>query len=680
METELAGKLILDSMNTTEDPCTDFYAYVCGNWKNSHQIADDKDILGHHQIITEKAEEDIKHILLNATTKEDEPQNATDKAIRAYRVCVCETVDERKELEDLMQLLKEKGLTKWPILKEEAVPYTNYNELLNKTGFSALIPFEIKRDAKRTDYYAIYLNRVEFRWLKQTQLIYQTEDANKKVVQAYKELIKKSVKLFRNDTDCKENETEEVSEEILQFEATLAKLSVSSDIVGNLSSLVNEADISILSEKSPGIKWLQILNNMFSDANITLDNCERVILSHPPYIYGIEKILKNTSLPTLYNYLYWTQIRRHGSASSRKFGQLVVDFDKEAFGVQAVVPLWKTCLSKISGVMKHAIIRLYVDNIFEPNAKHTVEHYVDVVNSTFGEMLENNTWLDNNTREEALKKLQKMIHKIGYPYGTLNDTYLNQLYEYVPNISLNNSFVKVFHSLLQNNFIKYLQNLHQPYKREDPWQPGAAEVGAYYNGLVNDIAFSALFLQPPFLQDNIPSSINMAAIGAVIGHEMGHAFDNTGMQYDADGNLRNWWTPAVQQEFINRAVCLVQLYNVTVKEVNMTLNGLLTLGENIADNSGLKAAYLAWKNFNDTEQLIPGLEHLTGDQLFFVSYAHIWCQDIKEGRLRYDIVNDVHSPAKYRVNLPMGNSQAFVDAFRCNESSPMNIKNKCYLW
>uniref|UniRef100_A0A0K8RMA5 Putative integral to membrane n=1 Tax=Ixodes ricinus TaxID=34613 RepID=A0A0K8RMA5_IXORI len=328
------AKLILDSMNATEDPCTDFYSYVCGNWKNSHQIPDDSTMIGNFDILAEKVVEDVKNILLNATITEDEPQNATDKAIRAYRVCVCETVDEEKKLQDLLQFLKEGGFTKWPILKDEATPYKNYTELLNKTGFSSLIAFQVYQDAKRIEEYVIYLDQTAFSWLGRNQLIYQTAEANKKIVEAYKELIKESVKLFRNDTKDKEKETQKVSEDILQFEAKLAMLSESGVGRRNFSLLYNEANISILSKVYPTIEWLQLLNNAFSYANITLDTNERVIVMEPNYIHGIEQILKNTSLSTLYNYVYWTQIRTYGSAASKKFEQLVFDFKKEAFGVK----------------------------------------------------------------------------------------------------------------------------------------------------------------------------------------------------------------------------------------------------------------------------------------------------------------------------------------------------------
>ncbi|CAN8016247.1 unnamed protein product [Ixodes persulcatus] len=309
-----------------------------------------------------------------------------------------------------------------------------------------------------------------------------------------------------------------------------------------------------------------------------------------------------------------------------------------------------------------------------------MDKLVGVLNSTFGEMLINNTWMDEATRNEAMKKLQKMGAKIGYPIWMLNDTYLNGLYEYAPAVFLNYSFLNVFLGLRLNRNIQELLKLRQPYKKEDEWYTGAAVVNAFYNPTSNDITFPAGILQPPFFQDGVPLSLNMGAIGMVIGHEITHGFDDGGNEFDADGQLRNWWTESAQKHFLERAQCFIEQYgNVTVKEVNLTLNGINTQGENIADNSGLKAAYLAFKKFNDTDQVLPGL-NLTGDQLFFLSNAMGWCQNIRKEKLRSDVQYDPHSPTKYRVNLPMGNSPDFIAVFACSEDSPMNIKKKCSMW
>uniref|UniRef100_A0A0K8RC08 Putative m13 family peptidase n=1 Tax=Ixodes ricinus TaxID=34613 RepID=A0A0K8RC08_IXORI len=444
--------------------------------------------------------------------------------------------------------------------------------------------------------------------------------------------------------------------------------------------MYNEMNISSLSKKYPKIEWLKLFNYVFALANITLNESERVIVSEPDYIQDIEGILETANISTLYNFVFWTWIRTYGAVASKELDKLFFEFEREASGVKKDEPLWKKCLTKISDLIAHAIGRLYVDKMFDPKAKQTMDKLVGVLSSTFGEMLKNNTWMDEPTRNEAMEKLQKMGAKIGYPVWMLNDTYINGLYEYVPAVFLNNSFLNVLLGLRLNRNIQEVLKLRQPYKKEDEWYTGSAVVNAFYNPTSNDITFPAGILQPPFFQDGVPSSLNMGAIGMVIGHEISHGFDDGGSQFDADGQLRNWWTVSAKQKFLKRAQCFIEQYgNVTVKEVGLKLNGKNSLGENIADNSGLKAAYLAFRKFNDTNKMLPGL-NFTGDQLFFVSNAMGWCQRIRKERLRIEVQYNSHSPAKYRVNLPMGNFPDFVAAFSCSDRSPMNIKNKCTMW
>ncbi|XP_029824984.2 neprilysin-4-like [Ixodes scapularis] len=672
------AKMMLDSMDQTEDPCTDFYEYACGNWKKTHEIPDDESKFGNFHILDDKVEMDVKNILLNATLKEEEPQNATNKAILAYRVCLCETVNETEKFNDLLKLLQEDGFTKWPLLNKEDSPYENYTQLLSQSTFLPFVSFAIFQDAKNIQSNVIYLDQITFNWAGRNQLINQTTEDNKKIVAAYKNLIASTAKVFM--PNLTEDEAQRLSEDILQFEAKLAKHSKAEEDRRNFSSMYNEMNISTLSEKYPKIEWLKLLNHEFALANMTLNESERVIVFETDYVQDIENILEKANVSTLYNFVFWKLIRTYGSVASKELEKLVFEFNKEALGVKKDEPLWKKCIAKISGSMAHAVGRLYVDKMFDPKAKKTIDELVGVINNTFEEMLENNTWMDDSTREEAMEKLRKMGAKIGYPPWILNDTYLNGLYEYMPAVSLNYSFLNVLHGLDLNRDIQELLTLRKPYKKEDEWGTGAAVVNAFYNPLNNDITFPAGILQPPFFQDGVPSSINMGAIGMVIGHELTHGFDDGGSQFDADGELRNWWTESAEEEFLKRAQCFIDQYgNVTVKEVNLTLNGINTQGENIADNSGLKAAYLAFKKFNDTDQVLPEL-NLTGDQLFFVSNAMVWCSKIRRERLLNDVQYDAHSPAKYRVNLPLGNSPDFLRVFSCSPNSTMNIKNKCPMW
>ncbi|XP_042146819.1 neprilysin-4-like [Ixodes scapularis] len=672
------AKIMLDSMNQTVDPCTNFYEYACGNWKKTHKIPDHWTKFGYRHILHTKLQMGLKNILLNATLKEEEPQNATNKAILAYRVCLCETLNETAKFNDLLQLLKEDGFTKWPLLNKGESPYENYTQLLNQSTFLPFVSFYVSQDYKNPHSNAIYLDQITFDWVGRNELINHMAEENKKIIVAFKKVIASTAKVFR--PNLTEEEAEQFSEDMLQFEVKLAKHTKAGEDRRNLSSMYNEMNISTLSEKYPKIEWLKLLNHEFAVANMTLNESERVIVLEPDYVKDIQKILEEENISTLYNFVHWITIRTYGADGSKELDKLFLNFDKEATGVKKEKPLWMQCLSGISDLMTHAISRLYVDKMFDPKAKKTMDELVGVLNSTYGEMIENNTWMDNSTRKEAREKLQKMVAKIGYPPWILNDTYLNGLYEYAPAIFLNYSYLIVRHGLNLNIYIQELLTLRKRYKKEDEWFTGATETNAFYGRLTNDILFPAAILQPPYFQDGVPSSINMGAIGMFIGHEITHGFDNGGSQFDGDGELRNWWTESSAEEFVKRAQCFIDQYsNVTVKEVNLTLNGINTQGENIADNSGLRAAYLAFRKFNDTDEVLPGL-NLTGDQLFFLSNAMVRCENISAERLRYDIQYDPHSPAKYRVNLPMGTSPDFLRVFSCSPNSSMTITNKCTMW
>ncbi|XP_042144275.1 neprilysin-1-like [Ixodes scapularis] len=674
----MTSKLLLDSMDQTQDPCTDFYEYACGNWKKKHKIPDDRTRITNLDILNDNVEMDVKNILLKATLKEEEPQNATNKAILAYKVCLCETLNETAKFNDLLQLLKQKGFTKWPLLNKGESPYENYTQLLHQSTFPAFFSFEVFRDFKNIHSNVIYLDQIKFDWVGGKKLIDDTKKENRRVIAAYKKVIASTAKVFR--PNLTEEEAQQLSQDIVQFEVKLAKHSKAEEDRRNLSSMYNEMNISTLSKKYPKIEWLRLLNNEFAVANVTLNESERVIVQEPNYINDIQGILERENISTLYNFVHWTTIRANGAVASKKLDKLFFDFNKEAFGVKEDKPLWQKCLTSISDLMKHAIGRLYVDKMFDPKAKKTMDRLVRVLKSTFVEMLENNTWMDNSTRKEAMEKLQKMGAKIGYPSWILNETYLNDFYEYVPAVSLNHSFLNVLNGLNLNSHILKLLSLRKPYKKEDEWSKGVGVANAFYGEFINEILFPAGILQPPMFEDGIPSSINMGAIGMSIGHEITHGLDIAGNEFDADGQLGNWWNEAAKREYLKRAQCFIDQYsNVTVKEVNLTLNGTNTQGENIADNSGLRAAYLAFRKFNDTDEMLPGL-NLTGDQLFFLSNAMVSCTNIREGRLRYDIKYGRHSPGKYRVNLPMGNSPDFLRVFSCSPNSTMNITNKCTMW
>lgn len=311
-----------------------------------------------------------------------------------------------------------------------------------------------------------------------------------------------------------------------------------------------------------------------------------------------------------------------------------------------------------------------------------VESYVTALNHTFAELLTKSTWMDASTKRIALEKLKQMLAKIGYPEWLFDDAYINKMFEYTNDITANTSYINVYYDVASNNYIKYLASLRVPYNRTNQWGDGPAVVNAFYDPTNNEISFPAAILDDPFFHTGLPTAANLGSIGAVIGHELTHAFDDSGSQYGPDGTLENWWTNSTRQQFLKRADCFVKQYgSVYDPEAKLNLNGKNTQGENIADNEGLKVAFLSYQKLKSgRDKALPGLEKFSQDQLFFISNGMIWCESLRKEYLKYLVQYDPHSPSRYRVNIPFKNFQQFAKTFGCKPGSNMVIANTCTMW
>ncbi|XP_064466209.1 neprilysin-4-like [Ornithodoros turicata] len=327
---------------------------------------------------------------------------------------------------------------------------------------------------------------------------------------------------------------------------------------------------------------------------------------------------------------------------------------------------------------KNDLYHLYIDC--------SMETLVEELRRTFRSLIESKAWIDQTTKTEALKKIDGLGSKIGYADRLMNDSYLEGKYKYVKKFSQNTPYVKIIANLLGNNAMQALEQLETYYNKSVEWYTGPAVVNAFYAPGSNDISFPAGILQPPFYEYGLPLSVNMGAIGMVIGHEVTHAFDDTGSQFDSDGKLHNWWTAETRKAFKEGAQCFIKQYgSIKDSQTSLMLNGVNTQGENIADNGGLFGAFHTYRTLLEEKQAykdlaLPGLENVTSDQMFFIANAMVWCQNTRERQLRHLIQYDVHAPAKYRIIVPMSNMPEFSEAFNCSASKPMNATRKCRVW
>ncbi|XP_071389763.1 neprilysin-like, partial [Centroberyx affinis] len=350
-------------------------------------------------------------------------------------------------------------------------------------------------------------------------------------------------------------------------------------------------------------------------------------------------------------------------------------------GTTSEAAVWRQCALYVNNNMDNAVGRLYVEEAFSEKSKELMDEMIADIREVFISHLDDLTWMDADTKKAAEEKARAIRERIGYSDNIMNDQYLNNEYK-----DLSYSAEEYFENILQNlEYVqkKRLRKLRVKVNKEE-WVTGAAIVNAFYSSSKNQIVFPAGILQPPFFSKGQSKSLNYGGIGMVIGHEITHGFDDNGRNYDKDGDLKDWWTADSTHRFLELSKCMVDQYaNFSWDLANgLHLNGNNTLGENIADNGGIRQAYQAYKNYvskHGEEPPLPGID-LSHDQLFFLNFAQVWCGTHRPEQAVNSIKVDVHSPGKFRVLGSLQNFPEFAKAFSCKKNSYMVPDNICRVW
>ncbi|XP_064460229.1 neprilysin-1-like [Ornithodoros turicata] len=679
------AKEIKDSLDLTVDPCDNFYAFVCNNWVRNHPVPDDRARVSSFEALRRQLHATLKDILESAPY-DAERQNITDKVILAYKACIDESVEEEVKFQALRNLLNRTGLSGWPIRNgSDSAPdwEDTFVKIFSETGLSFIIAMNVVQDLRNATFYVISFDQPGF-GIGRNQLLNQTSAHNSAIVDAYKAYISQSIRIVRPEVSSEEVQV--ITEDILDFETELAKRTRAPEERRVLEKMYNRQRVADLSDEFPELNWLKVLNQIFAKVNKTLTEDEDVVIREPNYYNTTLKYLKQAKESTIHNYLGWRVLQAFAPTATSQFRETEFVFLRAVQGVKKSPPLWQRCVKDINGILSQAVGRIYIDREFSPQAKEDMEWKVKDLKEAFSILLAQNSWMDKATKRRAAKKLDQMIANIAYANWLTNDTYLNGRYNLVADVKPGTPFLETFLNFRHNNIVKRLQKLHHIYNRSAEWNTGPAVVNAFYSPVANSISFPAAVLQSPYYMYGLPSSLNMGAIGMIIGHEITHGFDDTGSQFDDKGNLRNWWTLETRKKFYDRAKCFVEQYgDIYDDEAGMHLNGINTQGENIADNGAVRAAFRAHrialaKQGKPAGVGLTGLEQFTTDQLFFISTATAWCSNTRKEEMKNTLQYDTHSPSKYRVNIPMGNFEEFSEAFGCPAGSRMNISSKCVLW
>ncbi|XP_050024783.2 neprilysin-21-like isoform X1 [Dermacentor andersoni] len=686
---EHRAKYITAALNKDYKPCDSFYDHVCSNWMFYNPIPDDKSTASVLEGLDDKLTEDLKGIFENTTYKMED-QNATDKVLGSYKNCMNTSIPEATQFYALIDVLKRVGGEYWPVWpppkSREVLPTWDqlYTKIHNEFAVNLLFIVGVNKDPKNVSNKIISIERPS---AGSDLYLFNKRSVGKKKKPigardlAYLTLMASCIKAFNPKLPYKK--VKEVILDILWFESNMTKILEAAENKTGSDLNFFRMTIADLRNVSEHVNWLQMLQRLFDSVNVTLTPEEPVVLNELYYFRTlVDYIMKNTSRHTTYNYMIWRLIRNFGPMALPKMRQLSFKITQVERGVKRDIPLSTRCVYYISDVMDFPAGRLYVERYFSKEAKKDILNLVNELKEAFGKSIRRTKWMDGSTKTHALKKLETMVTHVGYSDDLLNDTYLNNMFKEVIDAKPGQPFILNYVSFRKQWAKINLMTLHKPYSREE-WSSGPAVVNAYYYPLVNGITFPAGILRPPVFEYGVPMYINMGGIGAVIGHEVTHAFDNTGSQFDSDGNMRNWWTNKTREKFLEKTKCFNEQYgNITDERLKVKLDGKRTVGENTADNGGIHQAYHAYRAWAKKHKVksLPGLQNFTADQMFFISVALTWCNNPRPKRLQQQIHSDVHAPSRYRVNVPLSNMEEFSKAFKCPKDSPMYSKRKCVLW
>ncbi|XP_040564604.1 neprilysin-2 isoform X1 [Lepeophtheirus salmonis] len=671
-----AAKRILLNMNASVSPCEDFYEFSCGGFVKRVQIPDNKNEISSFSLVHDKLFELIKDIL-ELDSIENEPKSFY-LARNYYKACMNKSAIESLGLKPMEKVIKDLG--GWPLRQGKSwneSSYLWYDKLRILRGkglpINQFFSLNVGSDLKNHTRLRISLDQPGFN----LHSAYLKKGDADEGVKAYFNYMVEIALLFGGKFNASMDEMFEV----LKFENKLANITIPNEQRRNLSKMYHVMTIEELSQMDPSTPWLDCINNILRVTKVNVT--QEIIVYSPSYFKDFAMLIRKTPIRVQANFLIWSVISSSMSYLNEEARHIQFKYIQKLTGAKTMSERWKTCVGETKSRLGIHIGSMYVRQYFPEKAKTAAQSIVSYIKKEFEKLLRQNKWSDEETKAKALKKVKAMHENIGYPNEILNNTVIDILYE---GLDLGEStYFENVHSLFKWTmdyvFFK-IENEIKSYDWTDLVTPTV--VNAFYNPLTNSINIPAGILQGNFFSLHRPNYLNFGAIGMAIGHEITHGFDDTGRQFNFEGDLFDWWNPSTKLKFINKTKCIIEEYgDFAYPKLNTTVNGVNTLGENIADNGGLKVAYRAYASWlNQTsfpEPLLPGL-NFTEKQLFWISNANLWCTKIRAKTLEQKIRRDVHTPAMFRVLGAFSNMVKFAEDFQCPIGSPMNPKIKCEVW
>ncbi len=651
-QTPPTGGIDLQAIDKSVNPCENFYQYACGSWIKANPIPPEYARWSRFDELHQRNQEILRQILEDAVKHQD--RSPIDQKIGAfYGACIDEGRIDKEGDEPIRA-----GIDRIRALKDK-------NELpaevarLHDQGVGVLFRFGGEADP---DSAKMTIADVDQSGLGLPDRSYYINAKDEEMRKKYVAHVSQMLQLIGDAPGQADAE----ARAIMAIETELAKASL--DRVARRDPHLTHHKMSLveLQALTPDFNFAQYLEGRHSPS------FDRLNVSVPDFFKSLNGTLSSTSLDDLKSYLLWHYVSAYAADLSKPFVDANFDFyGRYLTGAKELQPRWKRCVDSTDRSLGEALGQKYVAEAFAGQSKQKTQELVNTIEHEMEVDIDSLTWMSNATKQQALIKLKGVTNKIGYPdlwrdYSSVKVTDAN----YVADVRDAREF----------EIQRRLDKIGKPVDRAE-FGMTPPTVNAYYNPGENNINFPAGILQPPFYSASRDMAANFGGIGVVIGHELTHGFDDEGRQFDADGNLRDWWTKQDSEEFKKRADCLVNEYSTFSPVEGVNVNGRLTLGENGADNAGIRLAYMA---------LLGGLENgtvskdkldgYTPEQRFFLGYAQVWCENQRPEALRNSVRTNPHSPGEFRVIGVVENVPDFAKAFGCSAGQPMVAANGCRVW
>lgn len=647
---QLASGIDLANLDSTYLPGTDFYMYATGGWQKAHPLTAEYSRFGSFDQLQEDNNQRLRSLIEEVSAQENEKGSIEQKIADLYKSAM-DSVNLNEHywgaLESFLlcdgyqcspEITTDWIAEVWPRMQRQGVPglfgmYIGADEKDSKNNLVTIFQGGLTLGQK--DYYV------------------DNDPRTQEIRKAYQKYISD----LCQHSGFSEKDAKRIAEDVLRIETRLAVASKSRTELRDPEANYNKLTYDELKEQFPGINW----DGYFE--NFGMEGVKEVCLGQPNAIHEVEKVLAEETIEAQQNIYLWHAIDMASSFIDDESRALNFGFyGKVMSGKEEDRPRWKRAVSAVEGGLGEALGQLYVAKYFPPEAKKRMEKLIKNLQIALGERIDVQEWMSDETKKVAREKLDAFYVKVGYPdkwkdYSDLEigDNYLNNM------LAVGEWEIK---DMIREKFNKPVD--------KDEWYMTPQTVNAYYNPTTNEICFPAGILQPPFFDMQADDAFNYGAIGVVIGHEMTHGFDDQGSKYDKNGNLVTWWSEEDTKQFEERIQVMREFHDSIEVLPGLHANGSLTLGENMADHGGLMVAFQAFKNATKDAPL-ETIDGFTPEQRFFLAYANVWGQNIRDEEIQKRVKSDPHQLGMWRVNGQMPHIDAWYDAFGITEADPMFV-------